>query len=221
MYALTGNYTSTTIQPRPFSRSPPSGVIGEIDDVTDGSMAVAVAILTASLNVLGRKGLKRSKPEHFILSLSVADLLVAIVFPVFGIATILGGPPLRNKWQLNLLLSFTVTASTFYIFVIALVRPIKYRVIMTTKATFILIAITWIISVGIIVILRSSTSVPLFQSFFILKTSVVMIIVYGYLAYHLFNRYQSNLPTVKTDDQSRRISYNDKRRDTLFSTEFR
>ena len=44
-----------------------------------------------------------------------------------------------------------------------------------------------------------------------------MIIVYGYLAYYLFNRYQSNLPTLKTGDQSSRISYNGKRRNTLFS----
>ena len=145
MSAFTGNFTSTTVQPRPFSRSTTSGVIGDIDDVTDESMAITVAILAASLNggeiyVLGIKGKKRSKPEHFILSLSVADLLVAIVFLVFGIATTSGGPRLRNKWQLNLLLSFTVKASTFHIFVIALehfyalARHIKYRVIMTTTA---------------------------------------------------------------------------------------
>ena len=95
MSAFRGNFTSTTIQQRPFSRSPYPRVIGEINDVTDGYMAITVALLAASLNVAetyvpGRKAKKQSKPEHFILTLSVADLLAAIIFLLSGIATILG-----------------------------------------------------------------------------------------------------------------------------------
>ena len=219
--------------PRPPGSGRPPKLL--ISHATDGAIAIVIAIFGALLNAgeiyfLARKGKKRNKPEHIILSLSIADFLVSLVFLPFGIATILGGPVLRNKWRLDVCLLFSITTSVLHIFVIAaerlfaLLRPFQYRVMVTTRVTRIVIVGMWAVSLGTVGVIAAvsgvdhgTSKIPLFQAYFILVTFFVMITVHGYLAYYLWKRYELKLSANKNVGESHKISNWDRKRDTIFS----
>ena len=148
--------TMATEKPEPFTST-------TIDGSIDGSISIFLAVGIILLNsaeiiALCRKGGKRKKPEHMILSLSCADFLVGIAYLIYGIGKIiLKYNP--NSHQISAVanearasFAFSVVVSILHIFVIAterfyaVKRPLKYRTAVTNKRIIIILIIIWILS---------------------------------------------------------------------------
>ena len=186
-----------------------------VDGITDGTITVIIGIIVIVLNItkifiLHRKGDKRGIPENIILSLAASDSLVEAVYIAYGISKLMlyhnpNSSIIFNVGrEIRLCLSFTTIVSVFHLLVItaerfyALHRPLKYRAVVTKKRMLIVIIFIWICSliiVPLIALLRRVIQFPkgligVFQGWLIFITVAVMILVYGYLSYYLFNRFQ-------------------------------
>ena len=121
-----------------------------IDGRIDGSISILIAtgiilLNAAEIAVLGRKGWKRKKAEHMILSLSCADFLVGITYITYGTWKIIALYNSDSHLVLALAVearacfSFHIVASILHILAIAaerlyaLKRPLRYRGTVTNK----------------------------------------------------------------------------------------
>ena len=217
-------------------------VSATIGGLTEGIIDIVIGIIVTVLNsaeiiVLLKKGRKRKKPENLILSLSCADFFIGLVYIIFGASKIMIHYNPKSKStarkvakNTRLVFSFTIVVSVLHLLVIAVerfhavTRPLKYRTFVTRKRiTFIVISV-WTFSLSVIALLRllptalkqSKAKIGVYQGWLIFITAGVMILVYGYLAYYLFNRFQTKSSTGNTDKRNTEISYVDQKRDTIF-----
>ena len=216
-----------------------------IGNLTEGVIGIVIAIIvivlnTAEIFVLLRKGRKRKNPENLILSLSWADFLVGLVYVIFGASKIIADykpkyepTALTLARNTRLVLAFTVVVSVLHILLIAVERfyavkrPLKYRTVVTKKRINFIITAVWTFSLTLIALLRllplvlkrptgSVARTGVLQGCIIFVSDGVMILVYGYLSYYLFNRSKTKLLTANSDERSKEISYAKQKRDTVF-----
>ena len=224
----------------PTRRGPPL-VSTTIGGLTEGIIGIVIAATVIVLNiaelfVLQKKGRKRKIPEDLILSLSLADFFVGLVYIIFGTSKIMldQNSDLSNLQtvvkETRLVFSFTIVVSVVHLLVIAVERfyamkcPLKYRTVVKRKRMTIIIVAIWIISILAIVLLAflpkvfksSPTKLGSVKGWLIFVTSGVMIFVYGYVAYYLFNGFQIKSSKASSENLSKKISYTDQKRDTIF-----
>ena len=206
-----------------------------IGGLTEGIIGVVIGIIvivfnTAEIVILVKKGRKRKKPENLILSLSWADFFVGLVYIISGVSKImLDYNPKSSTLQdvarnIRLVMSFTVVVSVLHILVIAVERfyavkrPLKYRTIMTRKRMAFIIIAVWAFSLVVVPLLHllPEAKFGAYIGWSIFVAAAVMILVYGYLAYYLFNRFETKSSKGGSDRRSKTISYVDQKRDTIF-----
>ena len=195
-----------------------------------------IVLNIAEIVVLLKKGRKRKKPENLILSLSWADFFVGLVYIIFGAAKIMldYNPKSRTLLKVakntRLLFTFTIVVSVLHILVIAMerfyavTRPFQYRTVVTMKRMVFIILAIWIFSLAVIALLAfvprvltlPKAKIQRYLGWFIIVTATVMILVYGYLAYTLLNGFQTKLSKGSSNETSKKISYADQKRDTIF-----
>ena len=205
-------------RPVPF---PFTSIDGNIDGSVSIILAVGIILLnSAEIIVLCRKGGKRKKPEHMILSLSCADCLVGIAYLICGLGKIIWkyNP---NSHQISVVaneirasFSFSIVASILHIFVIAVERfyavkqPFKYRTIITSKRIIVILVIIWIFSATVTALFTQAkvlgkeiVSFGRITGWLIVITGMLMVFVYGYLAHFIFNRskncFQTEITKIK------------------------
>ena len=179
--------------------------------------------------VLRRKGRRRKQPENVILSLSFADFLVGTTF----IASVIFRTSFDSNGtiqaSLTSIFAFSIVVSVVHILLIAVdriysvLRPLRYRVILTRKRTYIVIATVWIFSIVLTTfmallpcIIKRKDHPGLFQGIAISLTGGIVLIVYGYLGLYLVKKHAVRVSP--TQNNCRNLSFNKKTRDTMFYT---
>ena len=129
-----------------------------INETTNEAIDIIIGCAVIVLNmteiiVLRRKGRRRKQPENVILSLSFADFLVGTTF----IASVIFRTSFDSNGtiqaSLTSIFAFSIVVSIVHILLIAVdriysvSRPLRYRVILTRKRTYIVIATVWIFSI--------------------------------------------------------------------------
>ena len=229
------------LKPLSTARPPHVGPSSDTDVFTHRIVEAVLGFIVIVFNVaeiliLKKKGRKRKILENLILSLSWADLFVGLTYIIYGICKIiLIYHPTSSTLQVimnlaKLGLSFTIVASVLHLIVIAIDRfyaiqcPFEYRVVMRKKRIVVMIITIWIssiVAIALIVLLPFAMNLPpakigTFQAWLIFTTAAAMILVYGYLAYYLFSRYQRILAKGNCCYQGKTISYHDQKRDINF-----
>ena len=220
--------------------NPTSITSNTVDGSINGSISIFLGIVITAVNfaeiiVLGCKGRKRKKPEHIILSLSCADLMVGFFYTVFGISNILHEQDPNSstmatvKREIRLILVFTIIESLAHIFAIAVERlysvksPFRYRILITNKRMLIIIACVWVTSVTVV----AFSSLDWWGSkrlllervlgWLIIANEVVIVCVYGYLAYFLSNRFHLTFSRMNVEGQTlSKNLYSYQKRETIF-----
>ena len=209
-----------------------------INQTTNGVISIIIGCVAILLNiieiiVLGRKGRNRKQPENFILSLSFADLLVGATYIITGLFRISPNSINPAKARLKIILYFSIVTSILHVSFItverlyAVLRPLKYRVILTTKRTRMNIAIVWIFSISImtfwailphVIKLKPKHRSGFFQGIIIFITGGAMLIVYGFLGRYLAIVRKRTVRVSPAQNNSRKLSVKENTRDTMFYT---
>ena len=233
-------YMARSPRPRPLKRIA-RFVSKAIGGLTEGIISIVIGIIVIILNiaeivVLLKKGRKRKKPENLILSLSWADFFVGLVYIIFGAAKIMLDYNPRSRTLIKvtkttrLVFTFTIVVSVLHLLVItverlyAVTRPFQYRTVVTMKRMIFIILAIWICSLTVIALLAflprlltlPKEKIQPYLGWLIFVTATVMILVYGYLGYTLFNGFQTKLSKGGSDETSKKNLYADQKRDTIF-----
>ena len=203
---------------------------------THGTISIILGALIILLNVpeiviLCKKGRNRKHPEHIILSLAFSDNFVGIAFLTVGIMRILhkfnphSSAVTTMTSETRIVFVFTVMESVSHLIAIAgerlfaVMRPLRYRALVTYKRMVIIVILVWVFAIAVVLfsllewlVWKDIRFGTIFGSL-IIFTEVLMLSVYGYLAYFLCKRFQR----VSSDmDESTQINnYNDQKRDTI------